>query len=136
MKKKGVVKKNDKRRVSPKFAGILAVISIVGFSEIVLRNFFEISIQEYSSFLWFMIMGIGFLIISKPRVLYQTSKKHFDEGSFSRLTTFVVGIIAIIAGVLSLPFVDINHPILFASMGIISIISIIFIIVQTWIIRN
>jgi uncharacterized membrane protein len=134
--KKEVKAKKPKRRVSTKFAGILALISIVGFVQIILVSFFDISISDYSAFLWLMIMGIGFLVISKPKTLYETSKHEFDEGSFSRLTTLVLGFMAIIAGILSLPFVNIEHPILFATMGIISIISIIFIIVQTWLIRN
>jgi len=125
----------EKRKVSTKFAGILALISITGFVEIILTQFFEISIREYSAFFWLIIMGIGFIIISKPKHLYATSKKKFDEESFSRLTTFVIGVMAIIAAILSFPSVNIVHPILSATMGIISIISIIFIIVQTWIIK-
>ncbi|MCR4327123.1 MAG: hypothetical protein NUV46_00910 [Nanoarchaeota archaeon] len=126
----------EKRKVSTKFAGILALISIVGFIEIILTSFFEISITEYSAFLWLTIMGAGLVLASKPKSLYETSKKKFDEGSFSRLTTFVLGLIAIVSAVLSLPFINITHPILFASMGIISIISIIFIVVQTWFIKH
>lgn len=128
--------RKPKRRVSTKFAGILALISIVGFVQIILESFFNISIREYAAFLWLIIMGVGFLVISKPKSLYETSKQEFDEGSFSRLTTLVLGFMAIVAGILSLPFVNIEHPILFATMGIISIISIIFIIVQTWLMRN
>jgi len=131
--KKGV---QQKRKVSTRFAGVLAVISITGFLEIILTRFFNVSINKYSAFLWLIIMGFGFIIVSKPKSLYKTSKKKFDEASFSRLTTFVLGVIAIVAAILSLPFVNINHPILSASMGIISIIAIIFIIVQTWIVKE
>jgi len=131
--KKGV---QQKRKVSTRFAGVLAVISITGFLEIVLTRFFNVSINSYSAFLWLLIMGIGFILVSQPKSLYKTSKKKFDEASFSRLTTLVLGVIAIVAAILSLPFVNINHPILSASMGIISIIAIIFIIVQTWIIKE
>ncbi|NCN51719.1 hypothetical protein GW931_01790 [archaeon] len=134
--KKEVKPKKEKRKVSTKFAGILAIISITGFLEIILTRFFEITITAYSAFLWLLIMGFGFIIVSKPKSLYMASKKKFDETSFSRLTTLVLGVIAIAAAILSLPFVNVNHPILSASMGIISIIAIIFIIVQTWIIRE
>jgi len=126
----------QKRKVSTRFAGVLAVISITGFLEIILTRFFNVSINNYSAFLWLLIMGIGFILVSQPKSLYKTSKKKFDETSFSRLTTLVLGVIAIVAAILSLPFVNINHPILSASMGIISIIAIIFIIVQTWIIKE
>ena len=130
------VNEKSRRKVSTRFAGVLAIISITGFVEIILTRFFNISISEYSAFLWLMIMGIGFILVSRPKSLYISSQRRFDEGSFSRLTTLVLGAIAIVAAILSLPFIDVNHPILSASMGIISIIAIIFIIVQTWIIKE
>lgn len=134
--KKEVKIKKEKRKVSTRFAGVLAIISITGFLEIILTRLFGVSINAYSAFLWLLIMGFGFIIVSRPKSLYESSKKKFDETSFSRLTTFVLGVIAIVAAVLSLPFINVNHPILSASMGIISIIAIIFIVVQTWIIKE
>lgn len=126
----------NKTKISTKFVSVLAIISIFGFTEILMQNFFNISIREYSAFAWLMIMGIGFMLVSQPKNLYKTSKKAFNETSFSRLTTFVIGCMAIIAGILSFPLINIEHPILFATMGVISIISIIFIVFQTWIIRE
>ncbi|SRR6056297_109636 len=125
-----------KSKVSTKFVSVLAIISIFGFTEILLQNFFNVSIREYSAFAWLMIMGIGFMLVSQPKNLYKTSKKAFNETSFSRLTTFVIGMMAIIAGILSFPLINIQHPILYATMGVISIISIIFIVFQTWVIRE
>ena len=127
---------SKKSKISTKFVSILAIISIFGFTEILLQNFFNISIQEYSTFAWLLIMGIGFLLVAQPKNLYKTSQKAFNETSFSRLTTFVIGCMAIIAAVLSFPLINIEHPILFATMGVISIISIIFIVFQTWVIRE
>ena len=133
MPKKQLPKKS---KVSTKFVSVLAIISIFGFTEILLQNFFNISIREYSTFAWLMIMGIGFLLVAQPKNLYKTSQKAFNETSFSRLTTFVIGCMAIIAAILSFPLINVEHPILFATMGVISIISIIFIIFQTWIVKE
>lgn len=125
------------KKKNSRFSGVLAVISIVGFIEIIMKSFFQVSISEYSSFLWLMIMGIGFIIITKPLSLYRYSKESgMSESAFTALTTFVIGCMAIIAGILSLPFIGITHPILFATMGVISIISIIFIAFQQWIIKE
>jgi len=44
--------------------------------------------------------------------------------------------VAIIAGVLSISQINIQHPVFLAIKGGISIIAIIFIIIQTWAIRN
>ena len=138
--KKKVVKPTkqlkQKSRISSHFVYILAIISIVGFLGIIVNSFFEINIDAYVSFLWLIIMGIGFILISKPKDLYEGTKIGFDETKVSRLTAFVIGILAIIAGVLSIPQIDIQNNVFLAIKGVVSIISVIFIIIQTWIIHN
>jgi len=125
-----------KKKVSTKFVGVLALISIIGFLEIIIFSFFEFDLRDYSSFFWLIIMGMGFLIIARPRIFYKKAKESFTELSFYRLTTLVVGTLAMIAGFLSLPQFGLTHPIFLAIKGVISIIAIIFIIFQTWIIRD
>ena len=75
-------------------------------------------------------------MISKPRELYEGTKTGFDETKVSKLTAFIIGILAIIAGVLSIPQINIQHSVFLAIKGVVSIISIIFIVIQTWIIQN
>lgn len=130
------IQKTTKEKTKIRFSGTLAVISIIGFIEIIIQSFFQISLSDYSSFLWLLVMGIGFILVTEPVKLYRASKEDFGEMFFTRLTTFVLGCMAIIAGILSLPFIKIDHPILFATMGVISIISIIFIVFQQWIIKE
>jgi len=131
-KKKSVKKKKEKRRISIGFASILAIVSIVGFLDITLTSFFEFSFQNYMSFFWLCLMGVGFIIIAKPKSLIQQKK----EDSVTDITALVVGTLAIIAGVLSLPFLAISHPVFFAIKGVISIIAIIFIALETWVVKN
>jgi len=130
--KKEVKKNNPKRRIAIGFASILAIVSIIGFLDIVLDSFFEFSFQNYMSFLWLCLMGVGFIIISKPRKLFQDKK----EDSVTDITALVIGSLAIIAGILSLPFLAITHPVFFAIKGVISIIAIIFIALETWVVKN
>jgi O-antigen/teichoic acid export membrane protein len=140
MKKNGVIQKNKRalrrKKVSTKFTSVLAIISIVGFTEILLGSFFKLSISEYSSFLWLLIMGIGLILITNPKVFIKRAKNNFNEASFSMLTTFVLGVMAIIGAILSFPLINLDHPILSATLGIISTISIIFIIFQSWVIKE
>ena len=124
--------KREKRKISIGFASILAIVSIIGFLDITLVSFFEFSFQNYMSFLWLCLMGIGFIIISKPKKLIQKKK----EDSVTDITALVVGALAIIAGVLSLPFLAISHPVFLAIKGVIGIIAIIFIALETWIVKN
>lgn len=125
-----------RKKVSTKFTGVLAVISIIGFLEILLKSFFNFSLSNYSSFLWLLTMGVGLIIITNPRVFLKRAKDNFNEASFSMLTTFVLGCMAIIAAILSFPLINLDHPILSATMGIVSVISILFIIFQAWIIKD
>ena len=129
--KKEVKKNNPKRRIAIGFASILAIVSIIGFLDIVLDSFFEFSFQNYMSFLWLCLMGVGFIIISKPKNLTQRK-----DDSVTNITALVVGSLAIIAGILSLPFLAITHPVFFAIKGVISIIAIIFIALETWVVKN
>lgn len=126
----------QRRKVSTKFTGVLALISIIGFLEIIILSFFEYDLRDYSSFFWLIIMGMGFVIIARPRIFYKKVQESFTELSFYRLTTLVIGALAIIAGFLSLPQFELTHPIFLAIKGVISIIAIIFIVVQTWVIRD
>lgn len=130
------IQKPVKSRISSHFVYILAIISIIGFLGIIVNSFFEVNIDEYVTFLWLIVMGIGFILISKPKDLYEGTKIEFDETKISRLTAFVIGLLAIIAGVLSIPQIGIQHPVFLAIKGVVSIISIIFIVIQTWIIHN
>ncbi len=50
-----------------------------------------------------------------------------------KVTMIVVGILAIIAAVLSLPQLNVESPTFLAVKGIISILAIVFIIIQTWV---
>ena len=135
-KKQLETQKLVRSRISSHFVYILAIVSIIGFLGIIVDSFFEINIDQYVSFLWLIVMGIGFILISKPKDLYEGTKIGFDETKISRLTAFIIGVLAIIAGVLSIPQIDIQHPVFLAIKGEVSIISIIFIVIQTWVIHN
>jgi len=138
-KKKKVLKKKlkkEKIKTSNDFVSILAIVSIVGFLGIIVDSFFGVNIDEYISFIWLIIMGLGFILVAKPKRLYNHSKKKFDETNISGLTSFIIGVMAIISGVLSIPQINIQHPVFLAIKGVISVIAIIFIIIQTWMMRS
>jgi hypothetical protein len=115
------------RRIFFGFSAVLAAVSIVGFLDIVLKSFFQISFSEYIDFIWLVFMGIGFILIAKPNTLVKRKTEPIAE-----LTALVIGILAIIAGVLSIPILKIDHPVFIAMKGVISLIAIIFIILETW----
>ncbi|MBU0906946.1 MAG: hypothetical protein KKE05_02190, partial [Nanoarchaeota archaeon] len=61
-------------------------------------------------------------------------KYGLNSGNFTHLTTAIIGAIAIVAGIFSLPPLRVEAPGFLAVKGIISIIAIIVIVIQTWVI--
>jgi len=133
--KKPKIKKLPELKNNNFFGKILAVISILGFTSIITMTFFNYSIESYLESALLMLMGIGFMYQSEPRELIRSLPNHFQEQSFASITTFVIGSLAIIVGILSLPQINLQNPTLSAINGIIAIIAIIFIVIETWIIQ-
>lgn len=129
-------KKNIDKQVKPKkgfkFGYVLAIVSIIGFLQLVLKSFFDLSTNHYDGFFLLTIIGIGFIIQSKPKKIFNYST---DE-AVSDITSLVIGCLSVISGILSLPFITVNHPIVEAVPGIIAIIAIIFITLETWVIKQ
>ncbi len=120
-------------RVSKPFVIILSIVSIIGFLGIITRTLFLVNLDYYVESLWFLILGIGFIIESNPKRLFKKIDDTLNERNFSSITTLIVGALATIAGILT--FLQIKSPAFEAVQGLISIIAIIFIIIQTWVIK-
>lgn len=110
----------------------LAIVSILGFVSIISYTLFNKDISMYVESLWMFIIGTGLIAEASWKKL-KTLDKGLNSNNFTHLTTIIIGIIAIIAGILSFPSINIQNPSFLAIKGIISIIAIIFIIIQTWI---
>ncbi len=130
--KKAVTKKESK--TSTFFVSILAIVSIMGFAAIISESFFEFNITPYVDSLLLLAIGIGFIIESNPKKMFN-KKGGLSSSDFPKLTTFVIGSLAIISGFLSLPLIGLQHFIFLAIKGLISIIVIIFIVVETWFLK-
>jgi len=120
-------------RVSQKFVTALAIVSILGFFGIVSQSFFEFDSSEYIESFLMLIIGAGLIIEAKVKKLKSLSKG-LTSNNITHLTTVIIGTIAIIAGIFSFPTIRITNAPFLAIKGIISIIAIVVIIIQTWII--
>ena len=120
-----------KVKVSQKFVSALAVVSILGFLGIVSQTIFEYDLSYYIESLLMLIIGAGLIVESKIRKL-KSIEKGITSNNLTHLTTVIIGGIAVIAGIFSFPPIRIVNPAFLAIKGIISIIAIIVIIVQTW----
>jgi hypothetical protein len=121
--------------ISKAFVGILAVISILGFMSIITYSFFNTDIQAYVETLWLIILGLGFIIEANPVQLWHRIRNRLEERNFTATTTLIIGALAVVAGTLSVPQINIQNPAFLAVKGIISMIAIIFIVIQTWVVK-
>ncbi len=126
-----VPRERKKAKASQKFVTALAIVSIAGFGAIVGESIFGFNVDEYVEALLMFVIGAGLLFDSDFRVL-KSLRSGLSSENLNHLTTAIVGFIAIVAGIFSIPQIRIEHSLFVSTRGIISIIAIIVIIVQTW----
>ncbi len=135
-KKREMENKQEHKKISRIFVIALSLISILGFVSIIMENLFESSIDVLIEPLWLMIMGSAFIIEAKPKELCEQLRETLDETNFNRITTFIIGIFALLSGFLTIPVFQVEHFIFSAMKGLVSFVAIVFIIVETWVIRE
>lgn len=133
VKEKLVKKPEGKVRVSQKFITALAIVSMLGFAGIISQTIFEYDLSYYVESLLMLIIGLALIVESKIKKL-KSLEKGITSNNFTHLTTITIGIIAVFAGIFSLPQIRVTTPGFLAIKGIIAIIAIIVIGVQTWVI--
>lgn len=140
-KKKEKLKEKEKqrrarRKTSRNFVIALSIVSIIGFLSIILESLFYIDISGYIDTLWLLALGLGLILETSLRELRSIERKGLTSEYLGKITMIVVGSLAIIAGALSIPQVNIQNPSFLAVKGIISLLAIVFIILQTWVAKN
>lgn len=132
-----VEKKNGKKKVQVKnyFVYVLAIVSILGFTGIISQSWFNFEMGPYLDALILLVLGVGVILESEPKSLFNKRAK-VNNRNFSRLTTFIIGAIALLAGFLSLPFIGLEHYVFLSVKGVVAFIAIIFIAAQTWLLKE
>ncbi len=130
VKKKKVKKKSS---VSRNFIIALSIVSIIGFLNIITQSLFNFSFTNYIESLWLVTLGTALILETSMRELKRIKKQGLTPDMLGKVTMVVVGIMAVIAAILSLPQISIKSPTFLAIKGIVSILAVIFIIIQTWI---
>lgn len=120
-------------KVSKHFVTILAIVSIMGFIGIISKTLFLRDIETYIDSLLMIIVGFGLIFESSLNKLVSL-RNGLDTNNFTNLITITIGLISVAIGILGLPFFKIENPSFFAMKGIISLIAIVIIIIQTWIV--
>ncbi|MCA9485971.1 MAG: hypothetical protein KC506_03955, partial [Nanoarchaeota archaeon] len=120
-----------KVKVSHRFVTALSIVSILGFAGIISETLIEFDANYYIESLLMFVIGFGLILEARSKNLKSLSHG-LDKNNFTHLTTVVIGFIATLAGVFSFPGIRIETAGFLAIKGIISIIAVFVIIIQTW----
>lgn len=134
VRKDGGIKIKQSVNMSSTFVIALSIFSIVGFIAIILSSFFEVDISDYIDSLLLLVMGIALVVEGRIKQLTVNIRKDLSSNDFAHIVTAVIGVMAIIAGIFSIPQIRIEHHVFLAVKGILSVIAIIVIVVETWVI--
>ena len=121
-------------KVNKTFIYALSIVSIIGFLSIFLDSFFGIKyVSDNQSALILMVLGGGLLIEAEIRKMIKGIKLKTASGiEITHILTGIVGLIALISGFLEL--VSIATPQIQATKGIISLLAMVFIALETWVV--
>ncbi|HLC73308.1 hypothetical protein J4416_01775 [Candidatus Pacearchaeota archaeon] len=133
--KSQMIERKTKITASDKFVTVLALVSIIGFAGIVSYTLFEVNINSYLEPIWMTIIGIGFIIEGQFGTLKRIREEGLNPTNFTHLITLIIGVMAIISGIFSIPQIRIETTGFLAMKGILALVAIVVIIVQTWLVK-
>ena len=119
------------------FIIVLALVSMLGFLNIVGESLFDRNISIYVESIMIMLIGVGLMLeLQMNRLMSVVKKNGLTKYNFATLTTFVIAIIALLTGLLNMPFIGVSFSGFLAIKGILSILAIIVIFIQTWVMKG
>lgn len=118
-------------KISHRFVTALSIVSILEFLGVVSQTLFDYEIGNYMESLLMLIVGFGLILEAKAKNLSSIANG-LSRNNFTHLTTIIIGVVAVVAGIFSFPQIRIEAPGFLAIKGIIAIIAIVVIIIQTW----
>lgn len=122
-------------KAKPMFIYFLAIVSILGFMGTAVDAFGGIDISKYITSTIFLLIGIGLMIEGNVRALPKMLKYGLTGNEISHITAIAVGVVAIISGVLSYPFIGIENNTFTIIKGILSIVAIVIIVIETFFVK-
>lgn len=119
-----------------RFLIALSVVSIIGFVGIFFQTIIGKNIAEYVEAAWLFVLAVGFLIEVNYSSLKDIGESGLTRQVFAHLSTLVLALFAVAAGLFSLPGIRFENPGFVAVKGILALIAILVIIIQTWVVEE
>jgi len=131
-----ISKKIFKDKTRTGFDIALTFYSLFGFLAIILLWISSLDISLWAVTVLMISSGIAFMYEGQV----QNLRRMFADGrisgnEFSNLITIIIGALAIIVGILSIPLFELSYVTLDIFTGIIALIAFIVIIIQTWVVN-
>ena len=119
-----------------KFLFFLILIDLTWFASVVSDNLLGMNLQDYGEFAWILLFSLGMIIISDVKKMMSIKRRGFRSDNFSSLVTFIIGVMAFVVAILSLPQFNLTSPIMSSIKGILASIAIIYVILEGFIIKS
>jgi midasin (ATPase involved in ribosome maturation) len=117
---------------------ILAVVSIIGFMSIIIRTFSGTDASKFMDMLLLLLIGAGILLKMDLTKLSGLKEEGLTSAQFSRIIGIIIAVLAMLTGLFNVVPSDRIHNWsgFMAIKGIVSIIAIIVIVIETWVLRE
>ena len=107
-----------------KFTQYLSVISILGFTTILIQTSTSVDISQWVNSMLFFLIGLSLFVSGGYKLIFSYFKGGLTVGEMNRIVTVVVGVASMFVGILTTPILDINYEVFTGIKIIISIIAI------------
>lgn len=111
-----------------KFNTYLGIISILGYTSILVQSAFSIDISGWVDSLLFVLIGISLFISGGYNLIFNYFKGGLTVNEINKIVAVVVGFASIVTGVLTLPIFGINVDVFDGFKIIISGVAILVIL--------
>jgi hypothetical protein len=121
-------------KISTALGYSLAIISIIGFLGIIASVFAGFDfITENTAGIILVVLGFGLAVEGQIKKWRDFKGDGYSSTEITHVITGLLGIIAVFTGLLSL--IGLSGKTLLALQGIISVIAVVIIILQTWVVE-
>lgn len=124
------------KKAYKKFLFFLILIDLAWFSSVAADNLLGLKLQEYGEFAWTFLFAMGMIIVSDLKKVFGITAKGISSENFSSIVTFMIGVLALITAVLSLPQIALDNPVMRAVKGIVALIAIIYVLLDALILEK
>lgn len=114
------------------FGWYLMVISILGFTAILISSLTGFDIGSYVDSILFLLIGTALMVSGGIRFFFRYFKQGLTQQELNRIVAIVVGTASAVVGIITAPFFGIQAEVLNGVKAIIAVIAILTILAERY----